>query len=76
VIFPYKLKLVDTSSPESVIFPYKLKLESQQRCLESRMTENRTGFPRESDDILITLRNFEVYLKLSGFLLTSSLSSF
>jgi hypothetical protein len=76
VIFSYKLKLVDASSPESVIFPYKLKLESQQRCLGSQMTKNRTGFPRESDDILITLRNSEVYLKLSGFHLTSSLSNF
>ena len=76
MIFPYKLKLVDASSLESVIFPYKLKLESQQRCLGSQMTENRIGFPRESDDILITLRNFEVYLMLSGFRLTSSLSSF
>jgi hypothetical protein len=40
------------------------------------MTENRTGFPRELDDILITLRNSEIYLTLSGFRLTSSFSSF
>ena len=51
VIFLYKLKLVDASSPELVIFLYKLKLESQQRCLESWMTKNRTGFSLELDDI-------------------------